>query len=144
MGDEGVKRNADAVELILNAIEAAGYRPGEDVVLALDPASNGVYEEGLDHLRTEGRKVGAEEMMAMYADWVAKYPIGQFHRRSHRSPRHRPSEDRRAMSRHFLHFAHAMPATPEGISKTSFRMTRCRRPQPWHTMNFGNKSSIIR
>jgi hypothetical protein len=45
--------------------------------------------------------------------------------------------------RHFLHFAHAMPATPEGISKTSFRLTRRRPPQPWHTMNFGNKNSII-
>jgi enolase len=80
VGDEGgfapaLKRNADAVELILKAIEAAGYRPGEDVVLALDPASSGFFEEGLYHLRTEGRKVGAEEMVAMYAGWVAKYPI---------------------------------------------------------------------
>jgi enolase len=80
VGDEGgfapaLKRNADAVELILKAIEAAGYRPGEDVVLALDPASSGFFEEGLYHLRTEGRKVDAAEMVAMYADWVAKYPI---------------------------------------------------------------------
>src|SRR5450759_532305 len=70
-----LKRNADAVELILKAIEGAGYRPGEDVVLALDPASSGFFEEGLYHLRTEGRNVGPEEMVAMYADWVAKYPI---------------------------------------------------------------------
>jgi enolase len=80
VGDEGgfapaLKRNADAVELILKAIEGAGYRPGEDVVLALDPASSGFFEDGLYQLRTEGRKVGAEEMVAMYADWVAKYPI---------------------------------------------------------------------
>jgi enolase len=80
VGDEGgfapaLKRNADAVELILKAIEDAGYRPGEDVVLALDPASSGFFEDGLYHLRTEGRKVGAEEMVAMYADWVKKYPI---------------------------------------------------------------------
>jgi enolase len=80
VGDEGgfapaLKRNADAVELILKAIEGAGYRPGEDVVLALDPASSGFFEEGLYHLRTEGRNVGPEEMVAMYADWVAKYPI---------------------------------------------------------------------
>jgi enolase len=80
VGDEGgfapaLKRNADAVELILEAIEGAGYRPGEDVVLALDPASSGFFEDGLYHLRTEGRKVGAEEMVAMYADWVKKYPI---------------------------------------------------------------------
>ena len=80
VGDEGgfapaLKRNADAVELILRAIEGAGYRPGEDIVLALDPASSGFFEDGLYHLRTEGRKVGADEMVALYADWVAKYPI---------------------------------------------------------------------
>jgi enolase len=80
VGDEGgfapaLKRNADAIELILEAIDAAGYRPGEDVVLALDPASSGFYEDGVYNLRTEGRKVGAQEMVAMYADWVNKYPI---------------------------------------------------------------------
>lgn len=80
VGDEGgfapaLKRNVDAVELILTAIEAAGYRPGEDVVLAIDPASSGFFEDGLYHLRTEGRKVSAQEMVAMYADWIAKYPI---------------------------------------------------------------------
>jgi len=80
VGDEGgfapaLKRNGDAIELILKAIAAAGYRPGDDVVLALDPASSGFFEEGLYHLRTENRKVSAEEMVAMYADWVARYPI---------------------------------------------------------------------
>ncbi len=80
VGDEGgfapaLKRNADAVELILKAIKAAGYRPGDDVALALDPASSGFYEDGLYQLRTEGRKVDAAEMVALYADWVAKYPI---------------------------------------------------------------------
>ncbi len=80
VGDEGgfapaLKRNADAVELILKAIEGAGYRPGEDVVLALDPASSGFFEDGLYHLRTESRKVDAGEMVAMYADWVRRYPI---------------------------------------------------------------------
>ena len=80
VGDEGgfapaLKRNADAVELILKAIEGAGYRPGEDVMLALDPASSSFFEDGLYQLRTEGRKVGAAEMVAMYADWVKKYPI---------------------------------------------------------------------
>lgn len=80
VGDEGgfapaLKRNADALDLILTAIEAAGYRPGDDVVLALDPASSGFFEDGLYHLRTEGRKVDAAEMVAMYADWVARYPI---------------------------------------------------------------------
>jgi len=80
VGDEGgfapaLKRNADALDLIVKAIEGAGYRPGEEVVLALDPASSGFYEDGLYHLRTENRKVSAAEMVAMYADWVAKYPI---------------------------------------------------------------------
>jgi enolase len=80
LGDEGgfapaLKRNVDALELIVKAIEGAGYRAGEEVVLALDPASSGFYEEGFYHLRTENRKVSSEEMVAMYADWVAKYPI---------------------------------------------------------------------
>jgi enolase len=80
VGDEGgfapaLKRNSDAVELILKAIEAAGYRPGDDVVIAIDPASSGFYEDGLYNLRTEGRKVDSAEMVAMYADWVAKYPL---------------------------------------------------------------------
>lgn len=80
VGDEGgfaptLKRNVDAMDLIVKAIEGAGYRPGEDVVLAIDPASSGFYEDGLYHLRTENRKVTAAEMVAMYADWVAKYPL---------------------------------------------------------------------
>jgi enolase len=80
VGDEGgfapaLKRNAEAIEVILKAIEGAGYRPGEDVVIAIDPASSGFYEDGLYHLRTEKRKVNSAEMVAMYADWVKQYPI---------------------------------------------------------------------
>jgi enolase len=80
VGDEGgfapaLKRNVDAMDLIVKSIEDAGYRPGEDVVIALDPASSGFYEDGLYHLRTEGRKVDAAEMVAMYAEWVKKYPF---------------------------------------------------------------------
>lgn len=80
VGDEGgfapaLKKNSDAVDLILKAIEKAGYRPGEDISLALDPASSGFYEDGHYNLRTEGRKVSSEEMVQMYADWVSKYPI---------------------------------------------------------------------
>ncbi len=80
VGDEGgfapaLKANSHAVELILQAIEQAGYRPGEQIAIALDPASSGFYEDGLYHLRTEGRKVTSAEMVDMYAQWVAKYPI---------------------------------------------------------------------
>jgi enolase len=80
VGDEGgfapaLKRNSDAVELILDAIGKAGYRPGDDISLALDPASSSFFEDGLYNLRTEGRKVDAAEMVGMYSDWVKKYPI---------------------------------------------------------------------
>jgi enolase len=80
VGDEGgfapaLKRNSDAVELILDAIGKAGYRPGDDIALALDPASSSFFEDGVYNLRTEGRKVDAAEMVGMYSDWVSKYPI---------------------------------------------------------------------
>ncbi|CAB3731411.1 Enolase [Achromobacter ruhlandii] len=80
VGDEGgfapaLKRNSDAVELILVAIQSAGYAPGEDVVIALDPASSGFYENGLYHLRSEGRSITAAQMVELYADWIARYPI---------------------------------------------------------------------
>jgi len=80
VGDEGgfapaFKKNADAVETILRAIEKAGYRPGEDIVLAIDGAVSGIYEDGLYNLRTEGRKVKADGMVAMYGEWVRKYPV---------------------------------------------------------------------
>jgi enolase len=80
VGDEGgfapaLKRNIEALELIVQAITAAGYQPGEDVAIALDPASSGFFEDGLYHLRTEGRKVDAAEMVAMYADWATRFPI---------------------------------------------------------------------
>ena len=80
VGDEGgfapvLKTNAEAVEVILKAIEKAGYKPGEQICLALDPASSGFYENGLYNLRTEGKKVTSAEMVEMYASWVKKYPI---------------------------------------------------------------------
>ena len=82
VGDEGgyapaLKANAEAVEVILEAIEKAGYKPGEEVVIALDPAASEFYEEdtGLYNLRTEGKKLTSEEMVAFWADWVEKYPI---------------------------------------------------------------------
>ena len=82
VGDEGgyapaLSSNAEAVEIILEAIEKAGYKPGEDIVIALDPAASEFYEEDtkLYNLRTEGKKLTGEEMVEFWADWVAKYPI---------------------------------------------------------------------
>jgi len=80
VGDEGgfapaFKRNADAVENILKAIEKAGYRPGGDIAIVLDCAASSIYEDGVYHLRTEGKKVGAADMVAMYEDWVGRYPV---------------------------------------------------------------------
>ena len=80
VGDEGgfapaLKTNAEAVEMILKAIEKGGYKPGEQIVIALDPATSGFYEDGLYNLRTEGRKITSAELVEMWADWVRKYPI---------------------------------------------------------------------
>jgi len=80
VGDEGgfspaLKKNSDAVELILKAVENAGYRPGEQIVIALDPASSSFYEGGYYHLRTEGRKVTSAEMVELYDEWIRKFPI---------------------------------------------------------------------
>ena len=82
VGDEGgyapaLKTNAEAVEIILQAIEKAGYKPGEDVAIALDPAASEFYdeEEKLYNLRTEGRKLNSDEMAAFWIDWINKYPI---------------------------------------------------------------------
>ncbi len=80
VGDEGgfapaLKTNAEAVELILKAIQKAGYVPGEQIALALDPATSGIYADGLYHLRTENRKVVAAELVDLWAAWVDRYPI---------------------------------------------------------------------
>ena len=82
VGDEGgyapaLKANAEAVETILEAIEKAGFKAGEDVAIALDPAASEFYddEEKVYHLRTEGKKLTSQEMVAFWVDWVNKYPI---------------------------------------------------------------------
>jgi len=80
VGDEGgfapsLNTNAAAIEVILEAIEKAGYKPGVDVWIALDPASSEIYEGGKYHLKRENRVLSSDEMVAFYADWVAKYPI---------------------------------------------------------------------
>jgi len=80
VGDEGgfapsLSSNAMAIEVILEAIEKAGYKPGVDVWLALDPAASEIYEDGKYHLKRENRVLSSEEMVAFYTDWVNKYPI---------------------------------------------------------------------
>jgi enolase len=80
VGDEGgfapsLKSNRDALEAIVEAIRNAGYAAGEDVVLALDPASTEFYEDGAYVLRKEGRSLSASEMVQFYADLVDEFPI---------------------------------------------------------------------
>jgi enolase len=82
VGDEGgyapaLKANSEAVEVILEAIEKAGYKAGEQVAIALDPAASEFYEEDSKtyNLRKEGRKLSSEEMVAFWKSWVDQYPI---------------------------------------------------------------------
>jgi enolase len=80
LGDEGgfapsLGSNEEAVEVILEAIEGAGYEPGKDLYLALDPAASEFFEDGKYHLRKEGRKLTGAEMVEFYANWVDQYPI---------------------------------------------------------------------
>ena len=80
VGDEGgfapsLGSNEEAVEVIVEAIEKASYRPGEDIYIALDPAASEIYEDGQYHLKKENRVLSGQEMVAFYEDWVSKYPI---------------------------------------------------------------------
>jgi enolase len=80
VGDEGgfapsLEGNEAAVQVVLQAIERAGYRPGQDLVIALDPASTELYDNGKYVLAKEGRALTSDEMVEHWASWVAKYPI---------------------------------------------------------------------
>jgi len=83
VGDEGgfapnLKSNDEAVEVILKAIENAGYRPGEDIFLAMDAATSEFYlkDEGVYHLhKSSGDKLSSSDMVSLWKDWSAKYPI---------------------------------------------------------------------
>ena len=80
VGDEGgfapnLTSNQEAIEVILEAIEKAGYKPGEDIYLALDPASSEFYSDGKYHLKAENKVLSNDEMVAYWKDWVDKYPI---------------------------------------------------------------------
>jgi len=81
VGDEGgfapdLKSNEEAIEVILQAIEKAGYKAGKDVFIALDPASSSFYENGKYILEAEAvKEKTAMDMVDFYANWVSKYPI---------------------------------------------------------------------
>jgi enolase len=80
VGDEGgfapsLAANEEAIEVILEAVEKAGYKPREQVRIALDPAASEFYEDGKYVLAKEGRTLSGAEMVEFYADWVDEYPI---------------------------------------------------------------------
>ncbi|MEG0297918.1 MAG: phosphopyruvate hydratase [Clostridium sp.] len=80
VGDEGgfapnLKSNAEAIDIILEAITKAGYKPGEDIFIAIDAASSEYYKDGKYILENEGKTLTAAEMVDFFEDWVNKYPI---------------------------------------------------------------------
>ena len=80
VGDEGgfapnLTGTQAALDFIMKAIEGAGYRPGEDIVLALDSASTEFFKDGKYHLEGEGKVLGPDEMVRVYEDLCARYPI---------------------------------------------------------------------
>ena len=82
VGDEGgfapsLGGNVKAIEVILKAIEQAGYRPGEDIFIALDPATSELYDEdsGLYKLEIEGKDLSSEELADLWVDWCSRFPI---------------------------------------------------------------------
>jgi len=80
VGDEGgfapqLRSNEDALRLIVDAIQKAGYEPGVQVAIALDPASSEFYKDGLYRLKGEGRNLDAAGLVQLYTEWSARYPI---------------------------------------------------------------------
>ncbi|MEO8456533.1 MAG: phosphopyruvate hydratase [Chloroflexota bacterium] len=80
VGDEGgfappLAKNEDAMKLIMQAIDKAGYRPGDDVAIALDPASSELVADDSYVLDREGRALSREEMVDLWAEWSKRYPI---------------------------------------------------------------------
>jgi enolase len=80
VGDEGgfapaLDSNEEALQLVVAGIDEAGYRPGEDVAVALDVAASELYREGAYRLEGEGRTLSREELIGLYEDWVGRYPI---------------------------------------------------------------------
>src|SRR5204863_9834777 len=80
VGDEGgfapdLGSNEEALEMLVAGIEEAGYRPGEDVAIALDPATSEIHHDGAYVLEHEGRTLSADELAGYWADLAARYPI---------------------------------------------------------------------
>ncbi len=80
VGDEGgfapsLSSNREALEIIVAAIEAAGYKPGKDICLGMDPASSEFYQDGKYVLAREGRTLTSSEMIDLYEGWLNEYPI---------------------------------------------------------------------
>ncbi|MBB6016366.1 phosphopyruvate hydratase [Deinococcus radiopugnans] len=80
VGDEGgfapdLKSNEEALEVLLEAIEKAGYEAGKDICIALDPAVTELYKDGNYHLESEGRVLTTAEMVDFWADWAGRFPI---------------------------------------------------------------------
>jgi enolase len=81
VGDEGgfapnIKSNEEAIEIVIQAIEKAGYKPGEEIFIAMDAASSEFYENGVYHFKkSDGRKLSSAEMAGYWTEWVNKYPI---------------------------------------------------------------------
>jgi enolase len=81
VGDEGgfapsLGYNAEAIEVILEAIERAGYKAGEDIFIALDPAASEIFEDGVTYnLKKEGKRLSGAQMVDFLVDWANKYPI---------------------------------------------------------------------
>ena len=80
VGDEGgfapdLKSNEEALEVLLEAIEKAGYEPGKDIKIALDPAVTEIFKGGQYHLESEGKTLSTADMIDFWEDWVGRYPI---------------------------------------------------------------------
>lgn len=81
VGDEGgfapsLGSNEEAIEVILQAVERAGYEPGKEIFIALDPAASEIFEDGVTyHLKREGRRLTGDQMVEFLVDWAGRYPI---------------------------------------------------------------------
>jgi len=80
VGDEGgfapdLKSNVEALEVLVQAIEKAGYKPGKEISIALDPAATELYKDGKYHLDSENKALSSQEMLAYWEAWTKQYPI---------------------------------------------------------------------